>query len=136
MFQNYDEARQFVVDNDVKMVDLKFCDLWGRWHHLTVPADQFTAELMEVGVGFDASSVGLKPVKAGDMVLVPDLSTGFVDPFWQVSTLSFICSAAKPILAFLSPVIRATPPAAPRSICASWASPTQAAGARVRVLYL
>jgi len=93
MFQNFDEARQFVADNDVKMVDLKFCDLWGRWHHLTLPADQFMPELMDVGVGFDASSVGLKPVKAGDMVLVPDLSTGFMDPFWQVATLSFICSA-------------------------------------------
>ncbi len=93
MFHDFDEARRFVSDNDVKMVDLKFCDLWGRWHHLTVPADQFTTELTENGVGFDASSVGLKPVKAGDMVLVPDLPTGFVDPFWQVPTLSFICSA-------------------------------------------
>ena len=93
MFNNFDEAKRFVVDNDVKMVDLKFCDLWGRWHHLTLPAGQFTPELLVDGVGFDASSVGLKPVKAGDMILVPDLSTGFMDPFWQVPTLSFICSA-------------------------------------------
>jgi glutamine synthetase len=26
------------------------------------------------------------------MVLVPDLGTGFLDPFWEVPTLSFICS--------------------------------------------
>ncbi len=28
-----------------------------------------------------ARRVGLKSVKAGDMVTVPDLSTGFIDPF-------------------------------------------------------
>ncbi|NIV35115.1 MAG: glutamine synthetase, partial [Anaerolineae bacterium] len=74
--------KQFVVDNGVKMVDLKYTDLWGRWHHVTLPASQFTPSRLEQGVGFDASSVGLKPVKAGDMVIVPHLSTGFIDPFW------------------------------------------------------
>ena len=48
---------------------------------------------MRDGVGFDGSSVGLKSVKSGDMVLRPDVSTAFRDPFWQVPTLSFICSA-------------------------------------------
>jgi glutamine synthetase len=93
MFKDYAEASHFVANNDIKMVDLKYADLWGRWHHVTVPSQQFTPALLEEGVGFDASSVGLKPLKAGDMVVVPDLSTGFVDPFWQAATLSFICSA-------------------------------------------
>ena len=93
MFGTFEEAKRFIVDNDVKMVDLKYTDLWGRWHHVTLPASQFTPSRLEKGVGFDASSVGLKPVKAGDMVIVPDLSTGFMDPFWEAPTLSFICSA-------------------------------------------
>ncbi len=93
MFHTFDEAKQFVIDNDVKMVDLKYTDLWGRWHHVTVPASQFTPALLDEGVGFDASSVGLKPLKAGDMVVVPDLTTGFLDPFWEAPTLSFLCSA-------------------------------------------
>ncbi|MFN2241465.1 MAG: type I glutamate--ammonia ligase [Anaerolineae bacterium] len=93
MFGTFDEAKQFIVDRDVKMVDLKYTDLWGRWHHVTLPSSQFTPSRLENGVGFDASSVGLKPVKAGDMVVVPDLATGFVDPFWEALTLSFICSA-------------------------------------------
>jgi glutamine synthetase len=76
----------------VQMVDLKFADLWGRWRHLTIPRGQFTPALLEAGVGFDGSAVGLKSVKAGDMVLVPDLSTGFADPFWDVPALSFICT--------------------------------------------
>jgi glutamine synthetase len=93
MFDNFDEAKRFIVENRVRMVDFKYSDLWGRWHHVTVPASQFTPRRVEDGVGFDASSVGLKPVKAGDMVVVPDLSSGFLDPFCEAPTLSFICSA-------------------------------------------
>ncbi|NTV38307.1 MAG: hypothetical protein HGA82_03910 [Anaerolineales bacterium] len=92
MFQTFEQAQKYVRDYGVEMVDLKFCDLWGRWHHLTIPAGQFEPEIMEKGIGFDGSAVGLKSVKAGDMVLVPDLGTGFMDPFWDTATLSFICA--------------------------------------------
>jgi glutamine synthetase len=91
MFKSFDAAISFVLDQQIQLIDLKFCDLWGRWHHLSLPATQFTPDLMESGVGFDGSAVGLKSVKAGDMVLVPDLQTGTIDPFWNVPTLSFIC---------------------------------------------
>ncbi len=92
MFQTFEQAHKYVRDYQVEMIDLKFCDLWGRWHHLTIPAGQFEAEIMAQGIGFDGSAVGLKSVKAGDMVLVPDLGTGFMDPFWETPTLSFICT--------------------------------------------
>lgn len=91
MFESFEEASQYVDKNHIQVIDLKFCDLWGRWHHLSVPASQFTPSLMEQGIGFDGSAVGLKSVKAGDMVLTPDLSTAHPDPFWNVATLSFIC---------------------------------------------
>lgn len=91
MFEDFDQARRYVVEHGVQMVDLKFCDLWGRWHHLTLPASQFTPRLMQKGVGFDGSAVGLKSVKSGDMVLTPDLASGAMDPFWDRPTLSFIC---------------------------------------------
>jgi len=92
MFHSLEEATAFIHERDVAMVDLKFSDLWGRWHHVTVPVSQFNPRLMKNGVGFDGSSVGFKTVSAGDMVMVPDLSTGFVDPFWEMPTLSFICT--------------------------------------------
>lgn len=91
MFKTFDQAHRYIKDYHVEMVDLKFCDLWGRWHHLTIPSSQFLPDLMEKGIGFDGSAVGLKSVKAGDMVLVPDLGTAFMDPFWDEPTLSFIC---------------------------------------------
>jgi glutamine synthetase len=93
MFRTIREARAFADERAVKMVDLKFTDLAGRWHHVTIPTKLLDDSLLRDGVGFDASSVGLRPVKAGDMVLLPDLATGFLDPFWELPTLSFLCSA-------------------------------------------
>ncbi len=92
MFQTFEQAYQFVQEEEIQAIDLKFCDLWGRWRHLTLPAAQFTSQLMQHGVGFDGSSVGLKSVKSGDMVMVPDISSGFRDPFWDVPALSFFCT--------------------------------------------
>ncbi|MGD8997064.1 MAG: type I glutamate--ammonia ligase [Anaerolineae bacterium] len=91
MFTSLEDARGYIEAQGIQMVDLKFTDLWGRWHHLTIPENQLTPALMKAGVGFDGSAVGLKSVKAGDMVLVPDLSTAFADPFCDAPTLSFIC---------------------------------------------
>ena len=96
MFKTLEEAQSYIREHEIAMVDLKFCDLWGRWHHVTIPAAHFTLELMAEGVGFDGSSVGFKSISAGDMVAVPDLSTGAEDPFWDMPTLSFICSAKRP----------------------------------------
>jgi glutamine synthetase len=91
MFATFEDARSYIKANRIRAIDLKYCDLWGKWHHITVPTSQFTSDLMAQGIGFDGSSVGLKNVKAGDMILKPDLKTGFLDPFWDCSTLSFIC---------------------------------------------
>jgi glutamine synthetase len=90
MFHSIDGALGFIRDKKIAMIDLKFCDLWGRWRHVTLPATRFGPELLEDGVGFDGSSLGLASVKSGDLVLVPDLGTGFLDPFWEAPTLSFL----------------------------------------------
>jgi glutamine synthetase len=92
MFQTLDEAAAFIRHKSVAMVDLKFCDLWGRWRHVTLPAARFGPVLLEAGVGFDGSSLGLASVKSGDLVLVPELGTAFLDPFWDVPTISFLCA--------------------------------------------
>ncbi|MBN2046923.1 MAG: type I glutamate--ammonia ligase [Anaerolineaceae bacterium] len=92
MFKGLNEALDFVSQHEIRMIDLKFVDLWGRWHRVTISAKAFNEELMEQGVGFDGSSVGLKSVDYGDMVLIPDLSTGFIDPFSDSKLLTFICN--------------------------------------------
>ena len=95
MFTNFENAKEYVEKNNIRMIDLKYSDLWGRWHHVTLPATEFSTDLMKSGVGFDGSSVGLKSVKSGDMALIPDLSTGFIDPFSSVLTISFLCNTVE-----------------------------------------
>jgi glutamine synthetase len=67
-------------------------NLFGGWHHITLPTAQLGPAMMVEGVGFDGSSTpGFKTVESGDMVLIPDLGTGFIDPFPKSRTLSLIC---------------------------------------------
>jgi glutamine synthetase len=95
MFNSFSAAENFIKEHNIRMVDLKFSDLAGRWHHVTISAVEFTQQLLTNGVGFDGSSVGLKSVKSGDMALIPDLSTGVIDPFWDIPTISFISNTVE-----------------------------------------
>ena len=82
----------------VEMIDLKFCNLIGGWHHLSLPASQLNEDLFARGEGFDGSSIpGFKQLEAGDMVLIPDPDTALIDPFWEQKTLGFICDIADPV---------------------------------------
>lgn len=94
MDQRIRETLAYASQKNVEMIDLKFCDLFGRWHHLTIPVSQFDETVFTKGVAFDGSSIpGFKKLEAGDMVLVPDIDTMLIDKFWEQPTLSFICSA-------------------------------------------
>lgn len=90
MFKDLGETVKYLRDHDIRMIDLKWCDLFGRWHHISVTAESLTPQMMREGIGFDGSSVGIRPVNSGDMVLIPDLSTAFMDPFFTRPTLSFL----------------------------------------------
>jgi len=83
----------YVRKNEVASVDLKFVDLHGRWHHVTIPAGRVEGKMLEYGVGFDGSqNPGYKTVEAGDLCLKPDLATAMLDPFWDRPTVSLICN--------------------------------------------
>jgi glutamine synthetase len=91
-----DELITYVRDKHVQMVDLRFVDLFGAWHHVTIPTSQVDETLVTGGVPFDGSAIpGFKGVQAGDMVLVPDVTTALTDPFWDQSTLGIICNLAE-----------------------------------------
>jgi len=96
MFSTVRELLAFIRKEEVAAIDFKACDLLGRWHHITLPASRADETLFEDGVGFDASSFpGFKTVESGDMVLLPDVPTAFVDPFFQDSTVSVVCSVVE-----------------------------------------
>ena len=90
MFKTFEEAKYFIKDNDVKMVDFKMIDINGRWHHLTIPADRFSEDIMTAGIGFDGSNYGFAPVEKSDMVFIPDLKSAALDDFCEIKTLSMI----------------------------------------------
>ncbi|MGE3063480.1 MAG: type I glutamate--ammonia ligase [bacterium] len=75
-----------------KWIDLKFTDLIGGMHHITLPIKNID-EVRKYGVGFDSSSCpGFKSVEGGDMVLMIDEKSAFEEPFTDEPTLSFFCN--------------------------------------------
>ncbi|MDZ7814593.1 MAG: type I glutamate--ammonia ligase [Planctomycetota bacterium] len=86
----------FVKEQNIRMVALRFVDLYGHWHTLTIPASKVNDELFTMGEPFDGSSIpGFKTTEAGDMVLLPDVETVVRDPFAEFPTLSVICTVAE-----------------------------------------
>ncbi|BET67598.1 type I glutamate--ammonia ligase [Opitutales bacterium ASA1] len=89
---------QLAKDNNVRIVDLKLCDIPGTWHHFSIPLRELTEEVFEDGLGFDGSSVrGWKVINASDMLVVPDPTTAFIDPFTANTTLSLTCDVHDPL---------------------------------------
>jgi glutamine synthetase len=92
VFASVAEALKYIKDNQVAMVDLKIVGLLGQWMHLTIPARQFSQKHFEEGVGYDGSSgSGFTRIESGDVNARPQPDTGFLDPFWEKPTLSFLC---------------------------------------------
>lgn len=88
---NLDDLKRMVKDHQVEYIDLKFCDLPGFWHHITLPVGSLTPELFTNGVGMDGSSLpGFSSIERGDMILRPDENTAFLDPFFEKPTVSMI----------------------------------------------
>jgi len=84
--------KKLIKQEKIEYIDLKFCDLAGAWHHITIPSENLNPELLKVGVGLDGSSLpGFVKIERGDMIALPELETAFIDPFFETPTLSLIC---------------------------------------------
>ncbi|HEY79530.1 MAG TPA: type I glutamate--ammonia ligase [Caldilineae bacterium] len=90
---------KLVKENDLKIVDVKFTDLFGQWHHFSMPIEAFSPELaFEEGMGFDGSSIrGFQSIENSDMILLADPNTAIVDPVAEMPTLSLTCDVYDPI---------------------------------------
>jgi glutamine synthetase len=93
-----EEVVRTITDKNVQMVDLRFTDLPGTWQHFSVPPSAVDADAMSDGIGFDGSSIrGFQEIQESDMLVVPDPTTAFLDPFTSVSTLALICNIKDPV---------------------------------------
>lgn len=95
---NAKNVLSFATEQGAKFVSVRFTDLIGSWHHLTYPISQLTEDSFEDGFGFDASSLrGWAAINESDMLLVPDPSRVWVDPFAEETTISLIANVVDPI---------------------------------------
>ncbi|MCJ7548251.1 MAG: type I glutamate--ammonia ligase [Anaerolineae bacterium] len=86
------------MGKDVEMVDLRFTDLLGMWHHFTMPAGELSEELFEEGTGFDGSSIrAFREIHESDMILIPDPETAFMDQIFEVPTMIIVCDIYDPV---------------------------------------
>ncbi|MBC6417687.1 MAG: type I glutamate--ammonia ligase [Prochloron sp. SP5CPC1] len=91
------EVLKMILDQDIKIIDLKFIDMPGIWQHCSFYKDQIDESSFEDGVPFDGSSIrGWKAINESDMAMVPDFTTAWIDPFMKEKTLSMICSIKEP----------------------------------------
>src|SRR5215470_1784014 len=87
-----------IKDNSVRMVDLRFADLPGTWQHFSVPPSALNEDAISEGIGFDGSSIrGFQEIQESDMLVVPDPTTAFLDPFTTETTLVLICNVRDPV---------------------------------------
>lgn len=89
---------QFAKESGVRIVDYRFIDLPGTWQHFSVPVEDLEEDVFSEGVGFDGSSIrGFQKIHESDMILLPDPSTAFLDPFTAETQLNLICNVYDPV---------------------------------------
>ena len=92
------QVLEFAKKNNVVMVDCRIIDSPGLWQHCSHPISQLEESTFEDGYGFDGSSIrGWKAINESDMLMIPDPSTAFIDPFLAHPTLVLICDVVDPL---------------------------------------
>ena len=87
------EIMELIREKEIKMVVFKMVDIQGQFRHVTIPAKDFSEEVMQNGIGFDASNYGYAVVEKSDMVFIPDPESAMIDPFCEIPTLSMTGNA-------------------------------------------
>ncbi|HYK16362.1 MAG TPA: type I glutamate--ammonia ligase [Bryobacteraceae bacterium] len=95
---NPKEVLEFAEKKKAQQVDLRFTDLPGLQQHVSYPINQLTEDSFEEGFGIDGSSIrGWAAINESDMLLIPDPSTAFMDPFGEIRTLVMTSDVIDPI---------------------------------------
>lgn len=100
MFLSSDSKKilETIKKEKVAFVDLRFTDTQGLFHHFTLNASAFNETIIQNGLVFDGSSLnGWQPIDDSDLLLVPDLSHTFMDPFSEDATLVVFCTIKDPV---------------------------------------
>ena len=92
------EVLEFAKQKEARQVDLRFTDLPGLQHHVSYPITELKEDSFEDGFGMDGSSIrGWAAINESDMLLIPDPTTAFMDPFAETRTLVMISDVQDPV---------------------------------------
>ncbi|MFN8489984.1 MAG: type I glutamate--ammonia ligase [Caldilineaceae bacterium] len=93
------EVMAVVAEQNIQFIDMKFTDVYGQWHHFSLPVGQYDeSDIFENGIAFDGSSIrGFKSIENSDMLLRGDPTTAFIDPICEHPTLSVTGNVYDPI---------------------------------------
>ncbi len=92
------DVLEFVKENNVQILDLRFTDIPGLWHHISYPIGQLSEASFEEGFGMDGSSIrGWAAIHESDMLLIPDPARFVLDPFTDVPTLVMVADVIDPV---------------------------------------
>lgn len=96
--KNAADLLKWARDRGVKELDARFVDIRGIVQHFSMPISSVDADAFEEGFGFDGSSIrGFQSINVSDMILMADLSTAVIDPFFKLPTLAIMCDVYDPI---------------------------------------
>ena len=89
---------EFAKQHDGRILDLRFTDIPGLWHHVSYPINELEESSFEDGFGMDGSSIrGWAAIHESDMLLIPDPNTAFIDPFAETPTLVMYGDVKDPV---------------------------------------
>lgn len=92
-----EQVLKTIKEKQIEWVDFRFTDLSGRTHHITLPAKEVDGDTFVNGVAFDGSSIpGFRGIEESDMVMMPDPTSYYVDPFTAHPTLNVLCDIYTP----------------------------------------
>ena len=91
------ELFELIQEEKIEFVDLRFTDLLGAEHHLSLFTDVMDETFFSEGKPFDGSSLpGWKSIQNSDMLLLPDLGSAVIDPFCNEKTINLRCNILDP----------------------------------------
>src|SRR5580765_3444015 len=91
------EVLEYAKTQGARQLDLRFTDIPSLQHHVSYPITQLEESSFEEGFGMDGSSIrGWAAIHESDMLLVPDATRFWMDPFAEQPTLCLIGNAVEP----------------------------------------
>ena len=103
------EVLEFAKQKEARQFDLRFTDLPGLQQHVSYPIAELEEDSFEDGFGIDGSSIrGWAAINESDMLLIPDPTTAFIDPFYEIPTLVIVCDVVdqQPVWLYMTVPIR------------------------------